>query len=313
VATVDTEKQLAWEARQRPRAGIAAIVAALLMLGSDIWSQMVSRDAPAAGFLESFRTALQPGPVRDAPSALTSYFQFVQDHSTSLIAATLLNAVGLLLLAWVLTFLVMSIRARRPIARPLLYMPVIGAVLTALGTVMFSVAYNNAIGDFLAGPHTVDRAYDASSASTLLTAQVFRDLLGPLVLAAGWVVASLNAMRVGLLTRFMGIIGVIIGVLHVIPLGPRPVVEIFWLGAFGALCLGYWPSGLPAAWRTGQAEPWPSQAQVAQQRREAAEARRAARGGGARRAPATPPAPTEPAESGTQPAPARTKRKRKRR
>jgi hypothetical protein len=146
-------------------------------------------------------------------------------------------------------------------------------VLTALGTVMFSVAYNIAVGNFLDGPHTVDRAYDAASVSSLVTAQVFRDLLGPLLLAAGWVVTSLNAMRAGLLTRFMGILGVIIGVLQIVRLGPLPIVQTFWLGALGALLIGFWPSGLPPAWRSGKEEPWPSQADAVRARKAAAAAR----------------------------------------
>ena len=47
------EQQLAWEARQRPRAGIAAIVAAVLTLAGYMWSGLALRDAPRAGFLES--------------------------------------------------------------------------------------------------------------------------------------------------------------------------------------------------------------------------------------------------------------------
>ena len=54
-------------------------------------------------------------------------------------------------------------------------------------------------------------------------------------------------MRVGLLTRFMGILGVIVGVLFVIPLGSQlPIVQCFWLIAVGLLILGRWPRRRPA-------------------------------------------------------------------
>jgi hypothetical protein len=77
-------------------------------------------------------------------------------------------------------------------------------------------------------------------------------------------------MRAGLLTRFMGVLGIIIGVLVVIPIGPLPVVQTFWLIALGALLLGFWPgAGVPPAWRSGRAEPWPSSGQVTEQRRAA--------------------------------------------
>ena len=76
-------------------------------------------------------------------------------------------------------------------------------------------------------------------------------------------------MRVGLLTRFLGILGVISAVLMVLPLMPLPVVQSFWLVAVGLLLLGVGRGGLPPAWRTGKAEPWPSAIDNAQRRREA--------------------------------------------
>ncbi len=69
-------------------------------------------------------------------------------------------------------------------------------------------------------------------------------------------IVSLNAMRVGLLTKLFGYIGIVAGALLV--LVPLPVVQIFWLGGLGFLFLGRWPGGDPPAWRTGKAEPWPS-------------------------------------------------------
>ena len=81
---------------------------------------------------------------------------------------------------------------------------------------------------------------------------------------------ALNAMRVGLLTRFMGVLGIIVGVLFVIPLeGALPIVKVFWLVALGVLFLGRWPGGMPPAWVTGEAQPWPTQ----QELREAAHGR----------------------------------------
>jgi hypothetical protein len=78
---------------------------------------------------------------------------------------------------------------------------------------------------------------------------------------------SLNAMRVGLLTRFMGVLGIIVGGLFIIPLGASlPIVQAFWLVAIGALFLGYWPPGVPPAWVTGEAQPWPSQQELREQR-----------------------------------------------
>jgi hypothetical protein len=306
VATADTEQQLAWEARQRPRAGVAAVLAAILTLVADLWTTAILRDAPKGGFLDSLERALQPGDVGAAQSLRAPYFQWISDHSTALVLANVVKGLGFLAVAWALTFLITATRARRPeVARPVVYVALVGAVLSALAGIAFWAGYTGAVSDFLAGPRTVDRAADAGSNSLLLTAQ-FIGLAGQLALAVGYVFVSLNAMRAGLLTKFMGILGCIIGVLVIVPLGPLPIVQTFWLVAIAALLFGFWPSGMPPAWASGKAEPWPSQSETAAKRREAMDARRAARGGGAPAA-ATEPSPAQAAT------PARAKRKRKRR
>jgi hypothetical protein len=118
-------------------------------------------------------------------------------------------------------------------------------------------------------------------------------------------VICLNAMRVGLLTRFMGVLGIICGALIVLPiLSPLPIVQTFWLGAMALLLAGRWPNGLPPAWVTGEAQPWPSQ----QEAREA----RAARVRGAKAQPEPAPEPQAPSGDGRA-HPSSRKKKRKRR
>jgi hypothetical protein len=304
VAAVDTEQQLAWEARQRPRAAVAAALAAVLGLGADLWSTSVVRGAPSSGYLDALQRAAEPGRLGAATSNRTAYFQWIDDHATGLIGSNVLKAISYLALAWALTFLAAATRARRPIvAKPVVYVPIVGAVLSALAAVGTAIGYAHEVSQFLAGPHTVDRAADAGNGSLLVTAQLI-GLAGGLALAVGFVFVSLNAMRAGLLTRFMGVLGCILGVLAVIPIGPLPIIQTFWLGALAALFLGQWPKGMPPAWASGTEIPWPSQVQAAQRRKAAVEARRGGRG---TPAPAASPAPTP------TPAPARAKKKRKRR
>jgi hypothetical protein len=279
VAEGSTEQQLAWEARQRPRAAAAAIVAGVLTFGADIYSGAVFRDAPTSGFLESAGHAQRPGPLGGQPSLRTPFFQFYDAHRSALLGASVARALGLLAMGFALTFLAAAIRSRR-IEMPRIATPLalIGAVLLAVSTVVGAFASAAAVSDYLSGPRTVDAARDVTSGSLLVTGQ-FIGLAGQLALATGFVFVSLNGMSAGLLTRFMGILGIIVGALIVIPIGPVQVVQPFWLLALGALFAGFWPSGMPPAWRTGRAEPWPSQREVAEQRRQQALARRAARRG----------------------------------
>jgi hypothetical protein len=104
------------------------------------------------------------------------------------------------------------------------------------------------------------------------------------------------------------VLGVIVGATFVLQLDQPGILRMFWLGALALVLLGRWPGGTPPAWATGEAEPWPTQQQLREQRA-------AARGGGgdaeaARTPPPMPPKPRrpEPAEPSSS-----AKRKRKRR
>ena len=171
------------------------------------------------------------------------------------------------------TFLAAATRARRAeFPRIAVYVALVGGVLLALGTIVQPIDRTIAFNSFLDSGRTVDDARSIGI-NIAVTAELLR-YVGQFLLAAGLLLVSLNAMRAGLLTRFLGILGVISGVLFVFPqLMPLPVVQSFWLVALGLMLLGVGRTPLPAAWRTGQAEPWPS-AQEGAARRRAAEERK---------------------------------------
>jgi hypothetical protein len=123
-------------------------------------------------------------------------------------------------------------------------------------------------------------------------------LLGKFALGFAVIMLALNAMRVGLLSRFMGVLGMIVGALMIVPLGASlPIVQAFWFCALGALFLGYWPPGLPPAWVTGEAQPWPTQQELREQRL-ARQAQSPPRASGGRQRPEPPetPAPEAPVQ-----------------
>jgi hypothetical protein len=67
---------------------------------------------------------------------------------------------------------------------------------------------------------------------------------------------------------------VISGALFVLAFVPIPIVQVYWLGALAMLFAGRNPSGTPPAWQSGEAMPWPSAAEMREQRVREAEARR---------------------------------------
>lgn len=270
---VGTDDSLAWERRRRPRAALAAFAAAVLILASYLATALAFSDAPRAGLLDAIGRAAEPGRIGGAPSAKVAFYEFYLDRTAALIAASAARAVGFVLIGLALTFLAYATLSRSDrFPRAALYVPVVGAVLSALSYLASPVGTVLAVRRFLDGPRTVDAAQDVTG-STVVTTSALIGFVGGLALALAFVLVCLHAMRVGLLTRFMGVLGILSGVLTFIPIGsPLPVVQCFWLGALGVLLLGRWPKGQPPAWNTGRAEPWPSQ----QQLREAREGRSSA-------------------------------------
>jgi hypothetical protein len=305
-----TAEPLAWEAKWRTRAGAATLLAALLTLGGAIGSIVVRNGAPSPGWLASFERLQQPGPIGTRPSLRLPLYEYVNDHAVGLLANSVISAIGFLLAGVGLAYLARATQARRPeYPRLALYLPHLGATLMALQTLLIGIGTVVAAHDFLDGPRTIESAKHLNT-SGLLVAGSVAQIAGLLAFGSAFVFISLNAMRAGLLTRFMGILGIVVGVFGVLQFGaPGLLLQVFWLGALGVLILGQWPSGVPPAWRTGRAEPWPSQQEVREARRAQTESRR-----GRGRVPAPAPEVEEPVTvpSGRE-HPSSKKRKRKRR
>jgi hypothetical protein len=253
----------------------------------------------------------QGAPSVDARAAKIA---FIDHHVAGLIGGGVVSALGFVALIWLLGFLYRATAARKPdlaaAARPLSWA---GPAALAAVTVAQPVALAFSTHHFV---HSADKSHSAADAALLTSGSAIA--IATFGLAAGFavgfafIIVCLNAMRVGLLTRFMGVLGIITGVLFALPIfgSAVPVVQIFWLGAVAVLLYGRWPNGMPPAWETGTAQPWPSQQELREARSRAAEAR----GGGRRAAPepAEPPEPDPAPEPGI-PHPSSKKRKRKRR
>lgn len=307
MAVEGSEDHLAWEARQRNPAAIAAAVAALFTFVGTAWRGLALSDLPRTGLVEALTRATEPGRVAGIESLKVRTFEFYDDQATSVLLSSVVVAIGYFALGWALAYLAVATRARRPSFRTwLVYLPLVGATVQALATILSSYATNSAISDFLDGPRTVEAADDVGTSGLSVFASLL-GLPGALGLAIAIVMISLNAMGVGLLTRFMGVLGIITGALIFLPFGgPLPVVQSFWLLMLAILFLGRWPGGQPPAWRSSDALPWPSSAQVREQRKRAAAARRG-------EVYEEPEAEPEPVGAGPSPSASARKRKRKRR
>jgi xanthosine utilization system XapX-like protein len=332
-----TEETLAWEAEHRTRAAIAAFAAALLSIFGVLLTTLGQPgssefDDKILTVVDTMGRSAAGRPI--PPGRLAAYTIDVGQSPALPIAGAVLFGVGSLAIYFAMGYLFRAVRARRPEFQQIaLVMAAIGAVGFGLGRAVSEIARYLGAHDFVdAADHTNSAASDAHTPPATLIGQVIWQAAA-LALGFAFVLISLNAMRVGLLTRFMGVLGIIVGVTFVLPLDQQGIIRVFWLGALGVLFLGRMPSGMPKAWTTGSAEPWPSQQQLREQR----QAARADRGapaddanGAARPEPdrgtspsqrtpakAPPPAPPsprrpDPAAAGTEHS-ASKKRKRKRR
>jgi hypothetical protein len=107
-----------------------------------------------------------------------------------------------------------------------------------------------------------DRAEEALSESSLQGLSVGFGLAGRLGLAVGLLYTCLYAMRVGLLSRFWGSLGMALGVASLLL---APIFILIFFIYFGLLAIGKLPGGRPPAWAAGEAIPWPTPGEKAAQ------------------------------------------------
>ncbi len=281
------DDNVARETPWRLRVGAVAVLAGLL---------------PLAAFLLQ---ASQKGPFpNNSPETL---FYFHRNAGTVL-EVGILGALGSLAVIVPLFALATFARARRTTLPPVpRIMAILGGVGGFVATLLLNVAQVLKADDYVAHSQgTYAEAHDVLTSPVLAVGQ-YLGLAAALALGFAYVMTSLYAMRVGLLTRFMGYIGIFAGVLSVIAAGGQAsLIQAFWLLALAALFLGRWPSGMPPAWGSGRDEPWPTM----QELRERRESGVATAGGGGRTAGTAAAPPAVPAP-GREPGAVRRKRKKR--
>jgi hypothetical protein len=244
------------EARWRPRmAVIAAVSAVLLMAGAVL--QL---------------TGPHPKVNELTLGLLVEHKRYARD-----LISAVLTSFGDLGVAATVIFLWTAARARnaqtQQYIRPL---AILGGVVAAVAGVVGWIEVGRAVHTFVTtGAQTYQQANHLTSSSAV-TIPGEIGYGGNLLLAVAIVLVALAALRVGLLTRFMGYFGMFAGVLFLFPLIPVPAVQCYWLAALAYLLWGRWPTGVPRAWSSGRAEPWPSTQELREQRIRA----QGARGGG---------------------------------
>lgn len=256
---MEKEEQLRWERDNSRWAAATAILAAILFAGMGIYAQ-------------------QKFPTRVGDDAIDS-IKLVHDNESAVLISSIVQAIGTTLLIAPLYYLFRATRFRRDqFPSSIRYLIFAAPLISAVSSVIHQIQIDNAASKVYPQlPLAVKTAED------LIKHEVGKgsvQAVGGLAIAAGlglafaFLLVALHAMRAGLLSRLTGVLGIIAGVLIVIPVEtqlfrlPFPLVETYWLVAMGVLFLGTWPGGRGPAWSSGEAIPWPT----AQDRRDAMEA-----------------------------------------
>jgi hypothetical protein len=245
------QEQLRWEHQWGRVAGIAAVLSILLFV--------------AANFVAG-------GPPPAADSGLEQLEQLLAGSDRAL-AGNAITALSLLLLIPAMVVLHMAAKFRRPETPSVgLALAVLGPALYAATQVVIRVQLNAALASIETSPGEVLTPERLS----LLVSQQSSAFVSGLALAASlaigfaFILVGLNAMRAGLTSRFLGYVGIFVGVFYgapalLAPFGLPPLLspvllQLFWQGAVGLVLLDRWPNGRGPAWSTGEATPWPSAA-----------------------------------------------------
>jgi hypothetical protein len=261
----DISEQVARESNRRSRLSVPAFAGGVLYLLSGIIVSSTLRGAPTVGPLQGLAPALK-GNANPAVSPRGEEVKFLSHHAFGLIAGSALAAIAIVALTLILMLLIDATRFRRPnswaAARPLvLYGGITLAVLYLGHSVVSSIEdHNFAVGhDF--SSHAVDQALIKATPNLIVQ---YLNLLTGLAFAAGMIGTMVGAFRVGLIPRWMSILGIFTGILIFLPIGGATleVVPAFWMVMMGIMYGGRWPNGDPQAWAAGEARPYPTQAEL---------------------------------------------------
>jgi hypothetical protein len=231
------ERERRWA---RP-AAVSAILAAPLYILSVFLDQ--SGDLPAAG-LETER------------------YRAIDAAGAELFAAAALRGLAFLALTLPLLYLFRAAQVRNErMSGAMSGFAFVGPVLLAAQGIVAVLAQRQVASDFVAqaGPGgdvytLLDGLIDDSTGLDIATNLLFPAVLGLLV---AMIYFPLQAMRVGLLTRFVGTLGMAFGVTLVFIPPVALLAILLWFLWIGFLFAGRGLRPRPPAWDAGVAIPWP--------------------------------------------------------
>lgn len=191
----------------------------------------------------------------------TDIYRGFDEHSTTIMASSIMRALSLGLMAVPLVYVFRAAQARSERVNGLMLgFAVLPPALLAIQSMLLYVGQSQLSSDFIAAAGRGGDVYtlfqDLNDDSSLILAASAIGQIGGLGLVVAMVYVALQAMRTGLLTRFFATLGMALAVASILlqlPLAPLGL----WFGWLGLVILDRVPNGRPPAWEAGVAIPWP--------------------------------------------------------
>jgi hypothetical protein len=240
------EEVLAWEERWSRPAGVATLLAIALLIVSLVVGSQIGGGSGTAEQLQN-----------------------VDESSGTQILSSILLALGFVLLVAPLYFLFRAARARSDrVRRQLVGVVIVGPLFFAAASIVLGIATVDAADKFVEdevpalerknvpidSDKADEKAEDTFSEGSLAGLGVGLKFAGLIGFVAGFLYTALWAMRVGLLTRFWGSLGMALAAVSIFFFQ----FALLWFVYLGLLLLGLVRGGRPPAWQSGEAEPWPT-------------------------------------------------------
>lgn len=191
----------------------------------------------------------------DSPNFAERLLQ-LDAHKGTLILSFFFLSIGSLLLASMLCHLMLAVKSRdAALSKFVMILPVVGPALLAIAFPTFALAQVNVAGDFAdMANKSVAAAEELGKGGFYQVSQGFL-VIAAFIMGLAWVFTCHHAMRVGLLTRLLGIVGMVIGLATALNPQFSIFIQIFWIGALAIVLLSKGETR-PPAWVLGRAVPW---------------------------------------------------------
>jgi Domain of unknown function (DUF4386) len=252
------------------------------------WERQYSKIAGGCGAVSGVLLLvaffLKAAALKSSSSDADKVLKVADKNAQQLYVVAALEAISIVLTAIALLYLWRAARHRADVARAIPVLLIVGGLAVGVLNFMSELAVISAAHDFVKNPiphpdlsAITDPDKYAKAVEDLAPKKhaenVVRDHFSTgeqlalymlnLVWGAGLALVSLAAMRTGLLSRFLGILGVIVGVLYAIPLlgGGGGLLQFVWYVAVGLVLANAWPGGRGPAWDEGAPVRWPSAAE----------------------------------------------------